>query len=95
MRGGDDADAPSYIETVSRRGYKFVAPVEFLSEVFVQGKPLNKAQFEEGASAANDGTKMMEVHFPRFGPVTLFARPDGSRFVCSRLGGSQEVLDAL
>lgn len=77
------------------RGAEFVAPVEFLSEVFVQGKPLNKAQFEEGASAASDGTRMMEVHFPRFGPVTLFARPDGSRFVCSRLGGSQEVLDVL
>src|SRR5690606_14585095 len=65
------------------RGADFVAPIEFLSEVFVQGKPLSKTQFEEGASAANDGTKSMEVHFPRFGPVTLFARPDGSRYVCS------------
>lgn len=82
-------------DALYRRGAEFVAPVEFLSEVFVQGKPLSKAQFEESASAAKDGTKTMEVHFPRFGPVTLFARPDGSRFVCSRLGGSQEVLDAL
>ncbi len=76
-------------------GAEFIAPVEFLSECFVQGKPLNKAQFEESATATKDGTKTMEVHFPRFGPVTLFARPDGSRFVCSHLGDSQHVLDAL
>ena len=30
---GDDADAPRYIETLPRRGYRFIAPVEFFTEV--------------------------------------------------------------
>jgi TolB-like protein/DNA-binding winged helix-turn-helix (wHTH) protein len=28
---GDDADAPRFIETLPRRGYRFIAPVEFVS----------------------------------------------------------------
>ena len=30
---GDDADAPRYIETLPRRGYRFIAPVELFTEV--------------------------------------------------------------
>ena len=30
---GDDADEPRYIETLPRRGYRFIAPVELFSEV--------------------------------------------------------------
>src|SRR3974377_1522646 len=29
---GDDADIPRYIETLPRRGYRFIAPVEHLSD---------------------------------------------------------------
>ncbi|HEU4520417.1 MAG TPA: winged helix-turn-helix domain-containing protein [Thermoanaerobaculia bacterium] len=40
---GDDADAPAYIETVSRRGYKFIAPVE--STATTVAPPAPGAQF--------------------------------------------------
>ena len=30
---GDDADEPRYIETLPRRGYRFIAPVELFSEI--------------------------------------------------------------
>jgi hypothetical protein len=76
-------------------GADFVAGVEFLSEVFVEGKPLGKAEFESGATTSDAGLKTMEVHFPRFGPVMLISRPDGSRFVTSRLNGAEEIVGAL
>ncbi len=85
-------------DLIYREGADFVAPIEFLSEVFVDGKPLNKPQFEAGAHSQegpHDGAKTMEVHFPRFGPVLLLTRPDGSRFVSSMLNNTEKLLDAL
>jgi TolB-like protein/DNA-binding winged helix-turn-helix (wHTH) protein/Tfp pilus assembly protein PilF len=40
----DDADAPRYLETVPRRGYRFIAPVQ--AEVMDMRKPLNQASDE-------------------------------------------------
>ena len=37
---GDDADVPRYIETLPRRGYRFIAPVESFSEVEEPASPL-------------------------------------------------------
>src|SRR5215472_7907620 len=33
---GDNADKPRYVETIPRRGYRFLHPVEFLSESAVE-----------------------------------------------------------
>lgn len=85
-------------DTLYRSGAHFVAPIEFFSEVFVDGKPLSKPQFEEAATThegAHAGVKTMEVQFPRFGPVLLIARPDGSRFVSSKLEAAEVVLGVL
>ncbi len=90
---GDGIDGATK-DVIYRDGADFVAPIEFLSEVFVGGKPLSKPQFEAGAQT-HQGAKTMEVHFPRFGPVLLLARADGSRFVTSMLSNTEEVLDAL
>ncbi len=76
-------------------GADFVAGVEFLSEVFVEGKPLDKAQFESGSTKSDAGFRTMEVHYPRFGPVLLISRADGSRFVTSKLNGTEEIVSAL
>lgn len=69
-------------DAMHRDGAHFVAPIEFLSEVFVDGKPLTKPQFERDATAA-DGVKALEVHFPRYGAVTLLEVAGKGRFVTS------------
>jgi len=63
-------------------GAGWIAPLEFLSEVFVDGKPLSKAEFEKAATTSN-GVRSMGVHFPRFGPVTLLEISGKGRFVTS------------
>ncbi len=54
---GDDARHPAYIETLPRRGYRFIAPVEPLDDE------------EEGAAAAVPAEQ--ERGRPRFGRVTF------------------------
>ncbi|HEY0192432.1 MAG TPA: hypothetical protein VGC42_15035 [Kofleriaceae bacterium] len=63
-----------------RDGAGWIAPIEFLSEVLIDGKPLNKPDFEKTATAG-DGYKSLEVHFPRFGPVLLIDIAGKGRFV--------------
>jgi len=69
-------------DKIHRDGAGWIAPLEFLSEVFVDGKPLSKAEFEKGATVSN-GVRSMGVHFPRFGPVTLLEITGKGRFVTS------------
>lgn len=69
-------------DKIQRDGAGWIAPLEFLSEVFVDGKPLTKAEFEKSAATAN-GVRSLEVHFPRFGPVTLLEIAGKGRFVTS------------
>ncbi len=69
-------------DKIQRDGAGWIAPLEFLSEVFVEGKPLTKAEFEKSAAAAN-GVRSLEVHFPRFGPVMLLEIAGKGRFVTS------------
>jgi hypothetical protein len=69
-------------DQIYRDGASWIAPLEFLSEVFIDGKPLTKAEFEK-ASTTTDGVRSMDVHFPRFGPVTLIEIAGKGRFVTS------------
>jgi hypothetical protein len=68
-------------DKIHREGAGWIAPLEFLSEVFVEGKPLTKQQFEKEAHAV-DGGRALEVHFPRFGDVVLLEIA-GKRYVTS------------
>ena len=72
-----------------RDGATWIAPLEFLSEVFVDGKPLTKAEFEKTAQSTN-GVKSLDVHFPRFGPVTLLEISGKGRYVTS-LGNIEQA----
>lgn len=67
-------------DRIHRDGAGWIAPLEFLSEVFVDGKPLTKADFERDAQKS-EGVKSLDVHFPRFGPVTLLEIAGKGRFV--------------
>ena len=69
-------------DKIHREGASFIAPIEFLSEVFVDGKPLTKAAFEKDATTAGD-VRSLGVHFPRFGDVTLLEIAGKGRFVTS------------
>jgi hypothetical protein len=82
-------------DKIQRDGASFIAPIEFLSEVFVEGKPLTKAEFERDAQAlAVDGTnvKALDVHFPRYGAVQLFEIAGKGRFVTSFRDASRAAL---
>lgn len=69
-------------DKIQRDGAGWIAPLEFLSEVFIDGKPLSKAEFEKTATTSN-GVRSMDVHFPRFGPVVLLEITGKGRFVTS------------
>ncbi len=80
-------------DKIQRDGAAFIAPLEFLSEVFVDGKPLTKQQFEAGAVALDGGAvKTLEVHFPRYGEVVLLDVPGKGRFVSSMPGAAALAL---
>lgn len=81
VRSSDNLSG-SQRDRLHRDGAGWVAPIEFLSEVFVDGKPLSKQAFERDAQQA-DGFKSLEVHFPRFGEVRLFEIAGKGRFVTS------------
>ena len=78
-------------DKIQRDGASWIAPLEFLSEVFVEGKPLTKAEFEKNAQPV-DGARALEVHFPRFGDVVLFDVPGKGRFVTSLTKGAERAL---
>jgi hypothetical protein len=69
-------------DKIQRDGAHWIAPIEFLSEVFIDGKPLTKPAFERDAANA-DGVKSLDVHFPRFGAVKLLEITGKGRFVTS------------
>lgn len=77
-------------DKMHRDGATWIAPLEFLSEVFLDGKPLTKQQFDSDADTSG-GVKKLAVHFPRFGEVTLLDVPGKGRFVTS-LPNSAEAI---
>jgi hypothetical protein len=91
IRTGDHL-AGSMRDRIQREGAGWVAPLEFLSEVFVDGKPLSKPAFEAGAKSVNGGVRELEVHFPRFGSVLLLDVPGKGRFVSSLKSATDEVV---
>jgi len=76
-------------------GAAFIAPVEFLSEVFVDGKPLTRPQFDESANADADGVRSLDVHCPRFGRVLLVDVPQRGRFIAAGLADAERVVGLL
>jgi hypothetical protein len=78
-----DAVPGSVRDRIYREGVHFVAPLEFLSEVFIEGKPLSRPMFEQGARPVAEGVRALEVHCPRFGPVVLVDIAGLGRFICS------------
>lgn len=81
VRGSDNLSG-AMRDKMHREGALWIAPIEFLSEVFVDGKPLTKQAFEADSKKDN-GMKTLDVHFPRFGELTLMEIAGKGRFVTS------------
>jgi Tol biopolymer transport system component/DNA-binding winged helix-turn-helix (wHTH) protein len=67
---GDSADNPRFVETLARRGYRFLAPVRVLSERTVEAEPATAAETVEPLV---EGTLVAEVLTPEtkeFPPAT-------------------------
>jgi len=86
-----DAIPGAVRDRIQREGVHFVAPLEFLSEVFVEGKPLSRPMFEQSARPVAEGVRALEVHCPRFGPVVLVEVAGRGRFISSATDAPGEV----
>lgn len=56
---GDDADRPRYIETLPRRGYRFVAPVEKIALASLAEKEVETLTRPSGVAGSNDGLNVL------------------------------------
>lgn len=87
-----DKMSGSVRDRIHRDGAAWVAPLEFLSEVFLDGKPLSRPGFDAAAQVVAGGARSLEVHFPRFGPVLLLDVPGKGRFVSSMRDHTEQVV---
>ena len=78
-----------------QEGADFVAPIEFYSEVFLDGKPLSRPQFDGGAIQLTDDDRVMEVHCPRYGRVRLVVGAGAGKFMTSLGDVSGEAVATL
>ncbi|HKA87913.1 MAG TPA: hypothetical protein VKE22_09620 [Haliangiales bacterium] len=75
-------------------GGGFVAPLAFLSEAFVDGKPLDKRRFLADAED-RAGVRTLVAHLPRFGAVRII-EAGGARWITSEVDADVgELLRAL
>jgi hypothetical protein len=81
-------------ERMEQAGAGFVAPLAFLSEVFLEGKPLDRKRFAEGAVEVAPGVKAFEAHLPRYGGVWVL-EVEGKRWVTSEIGKTEAVLGTI
>ena len=82
-------------ERVHRDGAGFIAPLAFLSEVFIDGKPLSRPQFDKTATPVQDGVRSLEVHCPRFGAALLLDVPNKGRFITSEIAAGTAILELV
>lgn len=82
-------------DRMHEHGAHFVAPLEFLSEVFVDGVPVSRPFFDQHARQLDDGVRALDVHCPRFGPALLIDTPERGRFISSLRDETADVLRAL
>jgi hypothetical protein len=79
---------------IHQHGSGFIAPLEFLSEVFLEGKPLDRKRFEAEAQTGGDGVRTLDAHLPRYGAVRILEK-GGKRWITSETTGDAAALLAL
>ena len=88
----DDAQAPSYIETVPRRGYRFVADVEEIVEGQVVVPESDSETVRQGVSDAPRGSRSFLFPAIAGSLVILAAVGVGTWFVLNQVAGATTVL---
>ena len=83
LQPGDPIDRDTR-QHIAQHGCGFIAPMAFLSEVFVDGKPLSRPAFDAAAESIAPDARAMVAHLPRFGPVRLIDA-SGKRHITSEL----------
>ncbi len=78
-------------DRIEQSGAGFVAPLAFLSEVFIEGKPLDKRRFTDEAQEIAPGVRALEALLPRYGAVRVL-EIDGKRWITSETGGDVTLL---
>ena len=81
-------------DLVYKQGLDFLTPIEFFSEVMLDGTPLTKKAFQDMAVETKAGVKTMQVRFPRFGEVQLLQTPDQKKWITSDLSDLSTKSDA-
>ncbi|MBI4511918.1 MAG: hypothetical protein HY698_19955 [Deltaproteobacteria bacterium] len=71
-------------DRIHQQGCGFIAPLAFLSEVFLEGKPLDRKRFAAEATEIAPSVRGLTAHLPRFGPV-LVVEASGKRYMTSEL----------
>jgi hypothetical protein len=90
--GASDRVSGAHKDRMHHDGYGFVAPLSFLSEVFVDGRPLDKKRLEQDGRPGPGGVRLLEVLLPRFGTVLLLDFGPGRRFVTSEVDASPDAV---
>src|SRR5262249_15493162 len=81
-------------DRIHAEGCGFLAPLAFLSEVFIDGRPLDRKRFDAESKEMAPGARALEAHLPRFGPVRVIDL-GGKRWVTSELDAPAAELLAL
>ncbi len=92
---GSDPISGQVRDRVWTDGAGFIAPLEFLSEVFIDGKPLSRPQFDDAATSHAGGVRTMKVHCPRFGSALLLDTDGKGRFITSEIAAGAAILDLV
>jgi len=62
---GDSADNPRYIETLARRGYRLMLPIQYLESAPGTALEKGREQHEQSAAAMNENTARVQRHLKR------------------------------
>jgi TolB-like protein/DNA-binding winged helix-turn-helix (wHTH) protein/lipoprotein NlpI len=62
---GDSADNPRYIQTLARRGYRLMLPIQYLESAPGTALEKGREQHEQSAAAMNENTARVQRHLKR------------------------------
>lgn len=74
---GDSADKPLYIETIPKRGYRFVAPVSHspISQSSISQSPISQSPFSDNEASRNEAPPMKRPPMNRQRSIATMSRP--------------------